>query len=371
MSAFAILRLRKRQLRAAGAMARHALREDQVSNADPDRAGGNARLVGAGTAAEVMERIRAVMPAKRRKDAVEVIELLVSASPEAMRNRDRQAQDAYFKDALRWIAARFGGGRNVHLAVVHRDETTPHMQVLLTPLVDGKLQGNKLIGGPGGLRSMQSEFAAKVGQPHGLVRGIEVQPGERRPPYQSIRRWYAAIAAAGSLQAIPALQPVPKVPPEPEAPKTYLGGLVGSGTRAEAQREYQAALQARKRALAARDAAVQANNARRELVERLATIGLAVYGGEARQVGERLAVAKATEQAAAASVARQRETWVTLDAQRQIAERELAELERDLAARRQVLQLDQLEHYRDQLAGETAELEQRLRERRRDRKSVV
>ena len=145
---------------------------------------------------------------------------------------------------------------------------------------------------------------------------------------------------------------MPKVPPEPEAPKTYLGGLVGSGTRAEAQREYQAALQARKRALAARDAAVQANNARRELVERLATIGLAVYGGEARQVGERLAVAKAT--------------WVTLDAQRQIAERELAELERDLAARRQVLQLDQLEHYRDQLAAETAELEQRLRERRRN-----
>lgn len=364
MSHFAILRLRKRQLRAAGAMARHALREDEVRNADPARAGGNARLVGAGTAAEVMKGIRAVMPERRRRDAVEVVELLISASPEAIRGRDRQAQDRYFSAALRWIGERFGGPQNVHLAVVHRDESTPHMQVLVTPLVDGRLVANRLIGGPAGLRAMQTEFAELVGRPHGLVRGLEVQPGERRPPYQSIRRWYSAIAAAGSVNAIPPLQAVPRVPPEPAAPSGLLG-LIG-GRRAEAQRrEYEAALEARKRALAAREAAVQANNRRRDLVERLATIGLAVYGGEARRVGERVAVAVATESAAAASVARQRETWVGLDAQTTVARTELAGLERDLAARRQALQLDQLEDYRDQLAAETAELEQRLRERRR------
>ena len=83
----------------------------------------------------------------------------------------RKQQDAYFKRALGWISDRFGGRSNLISAVIHRDETTPHMQVLLVPLVDGKLNAKRLVGNRGDMQQMQTDFAEMVGAPHGLRRG--------------------------------------------------------------------------------------------------------------------------------------------------------------------------------------------------------
>lgn len=357
MSSFAVLRLRKRKLAAAAAMTRHALRDGaEVRNADPARAGDNAVLVGPSTAAEATRALRDALPEKRRKNAVEAIELLVTASPEAMGKKSQKAQAAYFRDALAWIGKRFGGAENIKLAVVHRDETTAHMQVLLVPMLDGKLAGSKLCGGPADMRQMQTSFAEQVGKKHNLVRGLERKPGEARPPYQSIRRWYAAIAAAGSVQAIPPVRPVPAVPEVPEPPG-LLSGLPGTAARARAQAEHEKALEARKKALAARDEAIKANKARTELVAKLATVGLAVYGRDARSVGERLAKAQRADNL----VAEARTEFNGLAEQNEALTQDVAALTRDLDARRQVLQLGQLEAYREQLLAEVQQLEIRLR----------
>ena len=81
---YAILRTQK--LKATGAVWRslkHAFREQPTPNADPDKAAKNEH-VGATSAAEAMEKVRARLPEKRRKDAVLAIEYLITASPEAM-----------------------------------------------------------------------------------------------------------------------------------------------------------------------------------------------------------------------------------------------------------------------------------------------
>lgn len=176
-------------------MARHALRDGgpDVRSADRERAQLNRILVGPSRSADAIKALREALPEKRRKNAVEAIELLITASPEAMHAKSEAAQDAYFRDALTWIGDRFGGGANIRLAVVLRDQTTPHMRVLLTPLLDGKLNGSRLVGGPAQMRQMQTDYAVQVGAKHGLERGIAVQPGEAKP-----RRWYPAIAAAGT-----------------------------------------------------------------------------------------------------------------------------------------------------------------------------
>lgn len=362
MSSFAVLRLRKRNASSAASMARHALRDGgpEVRNADPERAAANRVLVGPSRSADAVKALREALPAKRRKDAVEAIELLITASPEAMKGKSVQAQDAYFRDALAWIGERFGGPENVKLAVVHRDETTPHMQVLLVPLVEGKLQANRLIGGPAGLRQIQTDYAAQVGARHGLVRGVEVKPGEARPAYQSIRRWYAAIAASGSADTIPPVQPVPRVPPEP-SPPGLLQGLPGTKKRAEADLAHKRALAARAKALKARDAAIKANQGRTELVTQLACIGLAVYGKDARAIGERLAKAAQTTASAERVVAEKRSEYNQLQSKTQGLAVQAQQLQKDIEARSQVLKLGQLEAHREHLLAEIQQMEAQIR----------
>ncbi|MFN9507335.1 MAG: MobV family relaxase [Rubrivivax sp.] len=345
MSAFAILRIRKRNGRAWAEMARHALRQGgrRVTNADPARGTENEVMVGPRDAGQAVAEISAALPAKRRKDAVEVIELLITASPEVMRKASPELQRRYFKAALDWVAARFGGAQNIKLAVVHRDESTPHLQVLVVPLRDGKLQGNAMIGGPAGLRTMQTEFAHRVGEPFGLVRGLEVQPGEKRAPYQSVRRWYAAIAAAGGEDQIPPAAPIPPLPPEPQAP-----GLLASQATRDA---YAAALAERQRAQEAREVARKANIARQERIERLARLGLATYGKAARGLGEQIAARDRARREAAAAIETARRAGAAISAGRD----ELNKINREIEERRDALQLGKLEEYRDQLADQIRE----------------
>lgn len=275
MSNYAILRVRKRGMAQAAAMARHALREASTPNADPAKVTENT-VMGPSTAAGVMADLRAKLPEKRRKDAVPCIELFIGASPEAMRAMTRKQQDAYFKRALGWIGERFGGKGNMVSAVVHRDETTPHMQVLLVPLLDGKLNAKRLVGNRGDMQQMQTDFAEKVGAPHGLRRG---EKGSRAK-HTSIKQFYGAMEAAGRPEALPPRVPVPRPLPEP--------GMFAS----EAKREAYAKREKE------RAEAMAANKRRQAEVERLAALAVATHG-RARRAPRQLAnLERDTEQAA-------------------------------------------------------------------------
>ena len=321
MSNYAILRYDRRSLATAAAMARHALRAGRVENADPARTGDNEVLIGGRTPAAVMGAIRAKLPADRRHNAVPCVEVFVGASPEHMHKLSRQDQDAYMRGALEWIGREFGGAANIVSAVVHRDESTPHMQVLLVPLLDGTLNAKKLIGNRAAMQDRQTRFAHDCGKPYGLRRG---ELGSKAK-HSTIRSFYGALQAAGSVDALPPLRPVPEALDEP----SVISSKATKDAYARRERE--------------RAEAMAANRKRQAEIVRLAKVGLAVKGKATRTLPEAQAEverARAAAEQARLVVDRGRREYNATDAKRQALESEIKRLttERDTVAS----QLDQL-----------------------------
>lgn len=170
---------------------KHAFREQDTPNADPERTPDNTHL-GAQNTAEAMQRFNDALPDKVRKNAVLAVEYLVTASPEAMQGKSRQEQNAYFKDALQWLQDKHGA-ENVVYAGIHRDETTPHMYAYVVPKDErGKLNCRAFYGEKDALSKMQTDFADKVGKQHGLERGLEGSKAR----HTEIRQYYARVNAA-------------------------------------------------------------------------------------------------------------------------------------------------------------------------------
>jgi len=185
---FAILRAEKLKTpgNIAGSLA-HTFRTRDTPNADASRTPGNEVLAGGSSPDEVKQAIAARLPEKRRSDAVLAIEYFIGASPEAFSGG--QDGSAYFRDALDWLKARHGA-ENVVSAVIHRDETSPHMTAMVIPLDEaGKLNAKKFLGGRATLSAMQTEFAEKVGRRHGLERGLEGS----RATHKTIREFYGEL----------------------------------------------------------------------------------------------------------------------------------------------------------------------------------
>jgi hypothetical protein len=185
MPNFAILRTGKiksvEQLRHG---LRHIYRAGHTMNADEYRKEENSCLV-SGTADEALERFRAMLPEKRRKDAVLAIEYLVTASPEAMHGMPEQQRYDYMNRALEWVRERHGA-ENVFAGSIHRDETTDHMHVYVMPKVGDRLCAQHFLGGPKAMAAMQDDFARRVGEPSGLERGVR-RSGRK---HTKIREWY-------------------------------------------------------------------------------------------------------------------------------------------------------------------------------------
>ena len=171
------------------ASAQHTFRERETPNADQERTPENEILVGPDNAKQLCQAWSDRAPDKVRSNAVRAVEYLVTASPEAMKRMNRAGQDSYFRDALQFLQDKHGK-ENILSAVVHRDETTPHLSVTVIPLDDrGKLNARQFLGGRDRLRQMQTDFAEQVGKTYGFERGIE----NSRARHRTIRQFYTEI----------------------------------------------------------------------------------------------------------------------------------------------------------------------------------
>ena len=201
---YAILRTQKlKSVVAVRRSLKHAFRDQDTPNADPARAQDNTHIGANGTDG-ALAKVAALLPEKRRSDAVLCIEYLVTASPQDMAGKSREEQDTYLMDSLEWIRKRHGA-ENVVYAGIHRDETTPHLYAYAVPLdkETGRLNAKKWLGGARALSEMQSDFAERVGKQHGLQRGIEGSKAK----HTSIKDWYAQVERS---------EPVPRIEvPEP------------------------------------------------------------------------------------------------------------------------------------------------------------
>lgn len=180
---YAILRVAKlKTFGQIGGSLSHTFRTRDTPNADPDRTPFNEHN-GPQTPEEIQAAFKAILPDKRRKDAVLGLEYLITFSPEFGETNDGAA---YFEKARAWLIDRHGA-ENVVSTHVHRDETTPHMVAYVCPMKDGKLRSTAFIGGPQMLSEMQTDFAQNVGREFGLERGIEGSQAK----HQTIREYYS------------------------------------------------------------------------------------------------------------------------------------------------------------------------------------
>ena len=184
---YAILRVQKCKGAEVGAMQYHNDREPgKHTNPDIDqsRTRMNRELCPhADYEGEVQARIDAGYKGTRRvrKDAVRLVEGIVTASPEFFEGASAEEVRDFFEDALGFCREEFGESNLVHFTV-HMDEETPHAHFGFVPLKDGKLSWKGFFPDKAALGAMQDRFYGRVGALYGLSRGekrLEGQPARR------------------------------------------------------------------------------------------------------------------------------------------------------------------------------------------------
>lgn len=120
----------------------------------------------------INDKIEALdLPTKVRKDAVLMCSFVVGSDREFFERLSPREQQQFFVDCTRFFAERYGEG-NIISAVVHMDETTPHLHLNLIPIASGRLCAKQLFGRKE-LQNLQSDFHSVVGKKWNLQRGKE------------------------------------------------------------------------------------------------------------------------------------------------------------------------------------------------------
>ena len=107
-----------------------------------------------------------------RKDAVVMNSFVVGSNKTFFDGLAKVEQYNFFSDCYKFFTERYGE-ENIIAAVVHNDETTPHMHLNLMPVTsDGRLCSKQLFDKPQ-LQKLQTDFYEEVGKKYGLERGKE------------------------------------------------------------------------------------------------------------------------------------------------------------------------------------------------------
>ena len=118
------------------------------------------------------ERIKELASKRKIKDdAVLTTSFILGSDKEFFDGISPETQNRFFDDCTEFFAERYGK-ENVVSAVVHLDESTPHLHFNLMPVTGGRLCAKKLFD-RSALRELQTDFYEIVGKKYGLKRGKE------------------------------------------------------------------------------------------------------------------------------------------------------------------------------------------------------
>ena len=195
--AYAILRFAKHKGGASKALSAHHERTKDfyISNPDIDRSRTpqNFHLVTPRWSYEQEIRHRIRMAGCRvRKDSVKFVDTLVTVSPEFAQEHTAEMPE-YFTRAFTFLKERVGE-ENIISAVVHLDETTPHMHLCFVPLTkDNRLSAKEILGNKKNMIRWQDDFYACMAE-----RWPELERGT--PAVETRRRhltpqWYKRVTA--------------------------------------------------------------------------------------------------------------------------------------------------------------------------------
>lgn len=141
---------------------------------------------------EIMAEINSYIP---RKNAVLAYDALLTASPEFFTGKSETLIEEWAETSLQWAGRHFGRD-NIKGAILHMDETTPHIQLLIIPEYQNKLNARHYTGGREKMRQLWTEYAGAVKQ-YGLVRGREYSPAK----HKDIKSYYADVRRGAELAA--------------------------------------------------------------------------------------------------------------------------------------------------------------------------
>lgn len=109
---------------------------------------------------------------KIRTDAIKSQRYILSGSPEEMKNLSMDELKEWSIDNYKFFAKMYGEN-NIVRATTHLDEKTPHMHLIVVPLINGKLSAKEYTGTKDKLKNLQTNYASEIGNKYGLERGIE------------------------------------------------------------------------------------------------------------------------------------------------------------------------------------------------------
>lgn len=173
-----------------GASLAHAFRTRETPNADKNRTPKNVYM-GAESVEQAMAKFRGLLPEKHRSNAVQCLEYVVSASPEAYAELKKEGKwSEYLNGAIKWVEAKHGV-KNVFFGCLHNDETTPHLSLFVVPLDEKEhLNARSFVGGKAKLSEMQTNFHEQVSKNYGLERGLRGSKAK----HMTIQDYYGKMA---------------------------------------------------------------------------------------------------------------------------------------------------------------------------------
>jgi hypothetical protein len=239
---YAVLRVDRRKAKAMAAIAAssaHTLREKPTPNADPDGVAPVVMHLAEGKTPYQAARHLLKGAERRSRDTVLCREIVLSASPSHFRPGREHIGGAYEPDRVKaWATASMAWAKRqwpdqLASAVLHLDEMTPHMHLLVVPRVKSaagvwKLNSKALFDRER-LRELQTGYGEAMA-PLGIRRG---EPGSMAT-HSEARQFYGAVNASKTLPERAKLPAAPKAPEPPTgmvaAAADALGAVFGVET---------------------------------------------------------------------------------------------------------------------------------------------
>lgn len=148
-------------------------RQDEINRCphiDPDRTHLNYRLFGNGNTEELLRLVQGRISdyelntgKKMRHDAIPCLEVLFSWPS----TKEIGLAESFFVDCLEWAKTQCHPAVAIS-AVVHHDESSPHMHVIFLCVTRDQLLASRIKGYKAKFKQRQDDFFATVGQKYGL-----------------------------------------------------------------------------------------------------------------------------------------------------------------------------------------------------------
>ena len=227
---YAVLRVDRRKAKAMAAIAAssaHTIREKPTPNADPDGPAPIVMHLANGKTPYQAARYLLEGAERRNRDTVLCREIVLSASPSYFRPGREHIGGAYEPDRVKaWATASLAWAKRqwpdqLASAVLHLDEMTPHLHLLVVPRVKSAADvwklNSKALFDRERLRELQTGYGEALA-PLGIRRG---EPGSQAA-HSEVRQFY------GTVNAAKGLPDRVKLPPEPKGPESTSGLLSGA-----------------------------------------------------------------------------------------------------------------------------------------------